>query len=151
MSGGGGGMPSRGGNSRGGGRLHQKIVSTLLSYQATEEIRDELDLERSICEYMSGEWYTVRRQVIGGRGRNRYDVVCEDPSVPGEKVCIEIKLKATASDLGQFDRYVEAFPDGVVIACWSATSSVQAAVDTVNAESPVRIALVEVGMQHALA
>lgn len=145
--------PNGGGDGAGAnkGRLHRRIVDALMSYQATSEIRNELDLEASICEYMAGERYVVRRQVIGGRGHNRYDIVCEHPLVPGERVCVECKLKATASDFEQFDRYIEQFPDGVVVACWSATSSVQATVEAVNAESAVRIALVEVGLQHALA
>lgn len=145
------GVSKPGGDSGSSGRLHRRIVDTLMSYQASSEIRNELDLEASICDYMASERYVVRRQVIGERGRNRYDIVCEHPFVPGERVCVECKLKATVSDLEQFDRYIEQFPDGVVVACWSATGPVQATVEVVNAESPVRIALVEVGLQHALA
>ena len=131
--------------------LHGMVVRALRSFAATTSIRDEDDLESDICGYLERtHGFGVERQVAGGRGRNRYDIVCRHPRAPG-KVCIEIKLKAAASNLEQFDRYIRQFPDGLVVACWSATRAVRDVVEEAASSSPVPVGLVEVGMQHALA
>ena len=137
----------------GGGRLHGMIVRSLGQFSAATGIRDEDDLESDICrhlEFVHG--FSVRRQVVGGRGgRNRYDIVCTHPEAPGARVCVEVKLKAASSDLEQFDRYIEMFPDGLVVACWSASGPVRDIAAEAARAAPVPVGLVEVGMQHALA
>ena len=149
-SGGGGG--GGGGVRTNGGILHGMILRALESFSAESGIRSEYDLETEICGHLErGCGYDVRRQVSGGRGRNRYDIVCSHVDAPGEKVCVEIKLKATASDFEQFDRYLWQFHDGLVVACWSATAPVRNAVRDIADASPVPVGMVEVGMQHALA
>lgn len=134
-----------------GASLYTMTLRALGSFTATASIRGESDLEADICRHLErAHGFGVERQVAGGRGRNRYDVVCRHPGAPG-KVCVEIKLKATASHFEQFDRYIRQFPDGLVVACWSATRAVRAVVERAAVSSPVPVGLVEVGRQHALA
>ena len=129
------------------------IVRSLGQFSAATGIRAEDDLEADICrhlEYVHG--FRVKRQVVGGRGgRNRYDIVCTHPEAPGERVCVEVKLKDASSDLEQFDRYIRQFPDGLVVACWSASRPVREIAAAAAREAPVPVGIVEVGMQHALA
>ena len=134
------------------GMLYTMTMRALRSFAATTAIRNEGDLEADMCGYLGRErGFCVERQVAGGRGRNRYDIVCSHSDAPGEKVCVEIKLKATAANFEQFDRYIQLFPDGLVVACWSATKTVRDVVEAAAASSPVPVGLVEVGRQHALA
>ena len=131
--------------------LYAMTLRALRTFTAQTSIRGERDLEADICGHLEGaHGFGVERQVAGGRGRNRYDIVCRHPRAPG-KVCVEIKLKATASNFEQFDRYIRQFPDGLVVACWSATRAVRDVVERAAASSPVPVGLVEVGRQHALA
>ena len=143
---------TRGEPSGTGPALYTRTVRALRSFAATTIIRDELDLEADMCGYLERtHGYGVERQVTGGRGHNRYDIVCSHPDSPGEKVCIEVKLKATTANFEQFDRYIRQFPNGVIVACWSATMPVRAVIEEAAVKSPVPVGLVEVGRQHALA
>lgn len=129
------------------------IVRSLGQFSAATGIGGEDDLEADICrhlEFVHG--FSVSRQVSGGRGRcNRYDIVCTHPEAPGERVCIEVKLRAASSDLEQFDRYIGQFPDGLVVACWSASRPVRDIAARAARDAPVPVGLVEVGRHHALA
>ena len=135
-----------------GPALYTRVLGALRSFVAATVIRSERDLEADMCGYLEREHgCSVERQVVSGRGRNRYDLVCRHPGSPGETVCIEVKLEAASSDFEQFDRYIRQFPDGLVVACWSATGPVRRVVEEAARTSPVPVGLVEVGRQHALA
>ena len=139
-------------NSSSRGVLHGMIVLALGSFSSSAGIRCEDDLESEICGHLVREHgYIVKRQVAGGRGHNRYDIVCAHGDAPGEKVCVEVKLKASAADFDQFDRYMGQFHDGLVVACWSATQPVRDVVHEIAGVSPVPVGIVEVGLRHALA
>ena len=131
--------------------LHALVTYAISSYGAQRPIHSEADLESVLCDYLQRLEFSVERQVRGNRGRDRYDLVCGHSRAPGQKCVVEVKMRARSSDLSQFDRYVERFPGGLVIACWTATKAAHDAVAQTAVASPVPVCLIELGLAHALA
>lgn len=116
----------------------------LKDFDIVNPIKTEKELEEKIFNYLQKNGIDVERQVTNKR--DRYDLVCKNGN---KKICLELKLKATISDINQFDRYLRKFRDGFMIVCWQTTKSVKYIFSATKKQSPIPIALVEISKGYS--
>lgn len=117
----------------------EQLHRLLKDFDIVTPIKTEKELEEKIFDYLKNNGIIVERQVTNKK--DRYDLVCKQGN---RKICLELKLKATISDVEQFDRYLRKFRDGFMIVCWQTTRSVKYIFSSVKSQSPIPIALIEI-------
>lgn len=117
----------------------EQLHRLLKDFDIVNPIKTEKELEEKIFDYLQKNSIDVERQVTNKK--DRYDLVCKQGN---KKICLELKLKATISDIEQFDRYLRKFRDGFMIVCWQTTQSVKYIFSSVRTQSPIPIALIEI-------
>ena len=126
--------------------MFEKLITLLDNFEISDAFTSEADLEEKLCQYLKNNDIFYTSQL--SEKQNRYDVICSDGT---QKVCIELKVKARSSDLEQFDKYMQRFPDGFIVLCWIASISVREIFTTVQSQSPTPIQLLELSKKYSIA
>lgn len=121
-----------------------QLCKLLKEFDVIDPIMTEKQLEEKIFNYLKEKGIEVERQVTSHK--DRYDLICKSD---GKRICLELKLKATISDIQQFDRYLRKFRDGFIIVCWQTTLSVKYIFSSVRKQSPIPIAMIEISKRYA--
>ena len=125
--------------------LFQKVQTKLNQFHLVEPFVSEADLESKITKYLRDNKFHATTQKVSDN--KRYDIICTDRT---NTVCIELKTKADASNVKQFDKYHRDFPDGFIILCWYATKPLKEIFSSVQKQSPTNIALVEISNGNSM-
>lgn len=126
--------------------MFEKLITLLDNFEISDAFTSEADLEEKLCQYLKNNDISYTSQC--SEKQNRYDVICSDGT---QKVCIELKVKAQSSDLEQFDRYMQRFPDGFIVLCWIASVPVREIFESVQTQSPTPVRLLELSKRYSIA
>lgn len=126
-------------------KLFAQLLKALGEFMPENPMMAEWILEEKMRHFLLDRGFSVESQV--SKKGDRYDLICKNGM---EIVCIELKIKATISDVEQFDRYMPKFRDGFIIVCWNATDSLRDVFDNVIEQTPTPIALMELCMKYSM-